>query len=305
MTTPPFPLDAIRLLDDWIAARVPASALDWVRAQDSAIATGSDAALARALGWAPRRVGKADLALSPDELARAAALRPGFDPSCWSLDQAARVRFVLGAFEPDLAAFARRLDRLADTAEINEAIALYLAFGLLPAAPALEARAREAVRSGMRPVFEAIAHRNPFPVEAFGDDAWNQMVVKTFFLDAPLWPVQGLERRANPALTRILVDLAHERWSAGRPIRPALWRCVRPDDDPGAAAAMERALEHGEDAQRLAVCLALAEARGDAATRLRAACERLRLPARAARLRWRELEQAPAGAPILQGDLPA
>ena len=294
---------AIGLLDGWIAARVPEATREWIRAQRAAIASTGEIALGKALGWTARRVGKADLGLSARELAQAATLRPGFDPSCWSLDQATRVSFVLGAFDGDEPAFARRLDRLADTAEINELIALYLGFGLYPPLAALEARAREAVRSGIRPVFEAIAHRNPFPVECFGEDAWNQMIAKTFFLDAPLWPIQGLERRANPALTRMLVDLARERRAAGRAIPRALWRCLRPDDCEAAAAEMARVLAEGADDERLAVCLSLAQASGAAADDLRARCHARGLAARAAALHWRALEAAPATSPSTDGDL--
>ena len=46
--------------------------------------------LAMAIGLAPRRLGKADLSLTPDDKARAMALRPGLDPSDWSIDQLAR-----------------------------------------------------------------------------------------------------------------------------------------------------------------------------------------------------------------------
>jgi hypothetical protein len=40
-----------------------------------------------------------------------------------------------------------------------------------PAAALLEPRAREAVRSGMKPVFEPVARRNPYPVVRFTEEA--------------------------------------------------------------------------------------------------------------------------------------
>ena len=282
-------------LADAVEARLDEGAAAWLHAQlDALAADAGDLVLARALGRAPRMLGKSDLAPSSALAARARDLRPGFDASAWSVDQAARVLFVPATWDGDAAAFVRRIDRLADTAEVNEAVALHLGFALYPPARALEPRARMAVRSGIRPVFEAIAHRNPYPAEVFDERAWNQMIVKTFFLDSALWPVQGLERRANAALTRMLVDLAHERRTAGRPVSPALWRCVRPEDDPAAAAALAQAWQQGSELERLAICKSLAGSTAPAVQALRADGERRGLAARAATLDWPALEAAPA-----------
>ena len=290
------PDDAARVrawLADAIAARVDGDAVAWLRDQLAKIALGaSDAALPLALGRAPRMLGKAELAPAPELVERARALRPGFDASAWSVDQAARVLFVLATWDGDAAAFARRIDRLADTAEVNESVAIHLGFALYPPARVLEPRARMAVRSGIRPVFEAIAHRNPYPGEVFDEPAWNQMIVKTFFLDSALWPVQGLERRANPALTRMLVDLARERRAAGRRVAPQLWRCVRPDHEPAAADALAQAWRTGSLVERLAICKSLAGSSSPAAQALLAEGRKDGLVARAAATGWPALEAA-------------
>mgnify|MGYP000300415289 CR=1 FL=1 len=279
--------DRIAMIDDWIRRRTGADGYLWFRAQVHDIGQdGGERSLARAMGWAPRKLGKADLALDSDELAHARALRPGLDPSLWSVDQAARIAFVLACFGGDDAGFARGLDAMADSAEINEAISLYRGFALYPAAGAIEHRAREAVRSAIRPVFEAIAHRNPYPVEQFDTQAWNQMIVKTFFVDSPLWPVQGIERRANPALAAILLDLARERRAAGRPVSPELWRCVAPCAGLEGYAAMQDVLATGAEPERLAVALSLAGVEGGDAGRLRAECQRQGLAERASGLTW-------------------
>lgn len=278
---------AIVMLDGWLRPRLSAEALAWFGSQlEALMGQSGPAVLSRALGQAPRRLGRAALRLDTAELVQASRLRPGLEPGGWRIDQAARISFILAAYGGQDQRFAERLDALADTAEINEAIALYLGFPLYPAAAAIEHRAREAVRSSMRPVYEAIAHRNPYPVERFDDDAWNQMVVKSFFLDSPLWPVQGLEQRANPALAQMLADLAHERWAAGRAVSPELWRCVAPHADGRGHAAMQRVLESGAEMERLAVALSLGAARGSDAELLRAECRRQGLEARAARLSW-------------------
>jgi hypothetical protein len=110
----------------------------------------------------------------------------------------------------------------------------------------------------MRAAFEAVAHRNPYPVERFPENAWNHMVLKALFVGSRLHPIQGLDERANPQLARMLCDYAHERWAAGRPVSPELWRCVGPHADEAALADLERALTTGGATERKAAALALA-----------------------------------------------
>ena len=189
-------------------------------------------------------------------LPRATALRNGLDPGGWSVDQLARIALMVASYRDD-AGFAERLDQFCATAEINELIALCLGFAVYPVTAPIEPRAREAIRSGMKPVFEALAHRNPYPAEVFTEDHWNQMIVKAIFTGSSLWPIQGLDRRGNPRLARMMVALAQERWAAGRPISPEIWRCIVPYADREGMAALIRAWEHGVENDRLAIALAL------------------------------------------------
>jgi len=254
----------LALADEWIARTANENAVSWFRETIEGIRhkPGGDK-LAMAIGLAPRRLGKSDLPLTPDDKARAIALRPGLDPSEWSIDQAARIAFMVASYAGDDAAFAAAFDGFCSTAGLNELIALCRGLPVYPAAALLEPRAREAVRSGMKPVFEAVAHRNPYPVECFSEDAWNQMVVKAFFIGSHLWPIQQLDRRSNPGLARMLVDLSQERWAAGRPVSGEVWRCVAPHADAEGVAALVRAFETGSDKERLAVALALQQAQPD------------------------------------------
>jgi hypothetical protein len=163
----------------------------------------------------------------------------------------------------DQVSFADRFDRFCATAEINELIALCRGLPVYPAAALIEPRAREAIRSGIKPVFEAVAHRNPYPSEVFAEDDFNQMVVKAVFIESSLWPIQGLDRRGNPRLARMLVALAQERRAAGRPISREIWRCVVPYGD--AMAALTHAWNAGAENDRLAIALALKAAPDTAA----------------------------------------
>jgi hypothetical protein len=264
----------IALADEWISRA--ANDASWFRATIEGIRheSGGRNKVALAIGLAPRRLGKADLTLTPDDKARATALRPGLDPSEWSIDQAARIAFAAASYAGDDSAFAAWFDGFCSTAGLNELIALCRGLPIYPAAVLLEPRAREAVRSGMKPVFEAVAHRNPYPVECFDENAWNQMVVKAFFIGSHLWPIRELDRRGNPRLARMLVDLAQERWAAGRPVSGEVWRCVAPHADAEGVAALVRAFETGGDKERLSVALALRQTQAE---RTDAAFERLNL----------------------------
>lgn len=248
----------LSLADAWIVRMTDEPRTMWFRrALDEIAQASTEAALATNIGLAPRRLGKADLSLTADDRALATALRPGLDPGEWSVDQLARIAFMAASHTGDDVAFVLRFNSFCTTAEVNELIALCRGLPIYPAPALLESRAREAVRSGIKPVFEAVAHRNPFPGEIFSEDAWNQMVVKALFIGSSLWPIQKLDERANPRLARMLVDLAHERWSAGRPVSGELWRCVAPHADREGMAALTHVLETGTDMERLAVALAL------------------------------------------------
>ncbi len=249
------------LLLEWLSRQLPAEVSDWLAAQHRRAHEGiaeRDFALAFAL--APRRAGKADLALDAGDLARAGALRPGWDPRSWSADQAARLVLLLGVAGRDGSAFAARLRALMATADLSETIAILRGLPLYPDPPSHLRLARTGARSGMRPVFEAVAHASPYPSECFDEAGWNQLVVKALFIESTLAPIQGLDRRANPVLMRMLCDYAHERWAAGRAVSPELWRCVGPWADAQALRDLDRVRARGSEEERAAASAALAAA---------------------------------------------
>ena len=256
------PVTPLALLRRWLDRQFPGEAGSWLRQQIEKVSDGGGGAADRnlylAVGLVPRRIGKDDLRLDDGDLADAAAARRGWDPRGWSVDQAARVALLLASFDGDEAAFARRFEQLCRTADVGELVSLYRGLPLYPGQERYVARAGEGARSNMRAVFEAVAHRSPYPAERFPENAWNHMVLKALFVGSRLHPIQGLDERANPQLARMLCDYAHERWAAGRPVSPELWRCVGPHADGAALADLERALTTGGATERKAAALALA-----------------------------------------------
>jgi hypothetical protein len=278
------------LLIAWLKRQLDGPARAWLEGELARLGPGSpEKDLYIALGMAPRRLGRADLALETADLEQAEAARPGWDPRGLSVDQAARILILLlagGSGE----AFAARFRQLCRTADVAESIAFYRGLPLYPDPELLEAQAAEGTRTNMRAIFEAVAHRNPYPREQFAHNRWNHMVLKALFVGSPLHPIQGLDERANPELARMLSDYAHERWAAGRPVSPELWRCVGPHAvEAGALGDLQRVLASGSAPERKAAALALAACPDPAAKAQLAAAPDLAALVQRGELSWERL----------------
>ncbi len=262
------PAAIARVLDQWLSPRITPEQATWLQDRCRAVTQGDKKALFLAFGLASRKVSKADLELSPAELAQAADARPGWNPAAWTIDQAARTLLLLSfpAWEPT--AYVTVLDQLFAAGEMHELIALYQSLPLFPHQPAHALRCAEGIRTNIKAVFLAIAHHNPFPSEQLNEAQWNQLVLKCLFVGVPLDPVVGLDARANAPLARMLTDFAHERWAAKRPVSPELWRCVGPFADDAMVADLERVLKTGTEIERQAAVLALKSCPHPSATAL-------------------------------------
>jgi hypothetical protein len=244
------------LLDAWLAARLSEPALEWLGERIADTVRGeTGASFAMAFGMVPRKTGRADLGLSETDLKDADDARAGWKPT-WRVDQAARTELLLALPATDERTYVSTLDRLFADADEGELVTLYRSLPLFAFPAAHKARAAEGVRTNMKTVFEAIAVDNPYPSEMLEDAAWNQLVVKCLFMGVKLIGVYGFDARNNDALAKMLVDHAHERWAAGRPVSPEIWRSVGPLADGPMLADLERVFATGTDLERAAVALA-------------------------------------------------
>lgn len=207
------------LIRQWLARVLSTEAMRWLDAEiDRQRDALDERRLGMALGLVSRRVGRADVALSAADLAAADALHRRWRPQTWGTDEAARVALVLATWRGEEEPFAARVDRLCVTGELTEHVASLKGFAVFPARARLLGRAREAVRSSVQPLFEAIACHNPYPADCFDDAAFNQMVVKCVFSGASIETVVGLAERRNADLIRMLRDFISERHAAGRTV---------------------------------------------------------------------------------------
>ena len=200
----------------------------------------SDRTFYLAFGMAPRFAEKRALALSEAQQEAANQLKTGFQPDGWLLSQALRTYLLLLLPNDNATTYVATLTKLLETAEVDEQVTGYAALPLLPHSQSLVPLAVNGLRTNITRVFDAIALENPFPADHLDEAAWNQMILKAVFMGRPLYRIHGADARTNPALARMLVGFAHERWAAARPVTPELWRFVAPYTDASHRADIKR-----------------------------------------------------------------
>lgn len=151
------------------------------------------------------------------------------------------------------------MNHLFETAEINEAVSLYKFLLVSDRQTVLLPRAKEAVRSNVGNIFDAIAFYNPYPFQYFEEAAWNQLILKCIFNDKPIHLIVGLDERRNLALAETLSDFAHERWAASRRVPSQVWRLISPFVNDILAKDVEKLLQSTDERDQLAAILVIKE----------------------------------------------
>lgn len=250
----------VNQLECWVEKNSQPDGWEWfVETRTSLVEAGkpSKRQVFMAMGQIFRRLGKADLELDSGDFETANQLRSGWNPVGWTVDQTARLALLLQT-TPDQD-FGETLETLCRSADISELLAYYRGLPLFPNQTAYQFRATEGLRSNIKSVFESVAHHNPYPMEQFDENAWNQMVLKAIFIGSQLHPIIGFDKRANVNLARMLCHYAHERWAASRTISPELWRAVGPfaQEVEGGLDDLMKVISAGTDNEKKAAALAL------------------------------------------------
>jgi hypothetical protein len=250
----------INLLSSWLARQVEQGGFDWLKQQQQKITfSSSKRVFFTNFSAVPRYMGKQKLQLNEAEIQTARAKCPGWSPQFWRVDQAARSLLVLSLAQGDRKSFPKTLEQVFATADVGELVALYQMLPLLPCPQQYRLRAAEGIRSNMTVVFNAVSLHNPYPAKYLDESAWNQMVLKALFVGSSLYSIQGLDRRANRTLSKMLIDYALERWAAKRSVSLELWRAMGKFADETITANWERVLAHSEPVERKAIAFACAK----------------------------------------------
>jgi hypothetical protein len=235
-------------LDPTLSSRLAAPAREWLRAAQGRVP--------EAFAELPRRLGRGALG---DSVLEADGIR---------VDLAALRLCDAGAHEllrrqPDSI-----LTELFAHGDIDERTMAMRCAQLRPITATTVALLGEAQRTNLQPVFEALCCDSNLLARAFSDketagketagEAPRRALLKLAFLGLPLARALGAEALAHPELSRMLQDLATEREAAGRPVWPDTCRMIARAPAPGTLARLVGALEHGDDALRLAAAEGLA-----------------------------------------------
>ncbi len=243
--------------------------MDWMQVQNGKIeADASDMKFFIAFSQCSRYFKKTSLIVSGSQLTKANKLVEGFRPDTWDQLQAARSVLMLQFPTADATKWLDTFHKLFETADMHEQQSLYAALPIMPFPEAMVPRAVEGLRTNITSVFDSIALHNPFPFLYLDEKAWNQMVIKAIFLQRPLYKIYKADLKTNPDLAAILLDFAHERWAAGRPVIPELWRFIRHYLNEENIKDLEKAIHKGDLIEKQAALLACHSSGLDAAKEL-------------------------------------
>jgi hypothetical protein len=183
--------------------------------------------LIRVFSSATRKLGKAPVYPTDEELERFSQYGPLFTPGLWGADEMARAYFLVKAIDriaPDQQL--EMLDELYYKGDSRERHAILRSLILLPGSSRFWKLGADACRTSVQTVFESIACENPYPAAHFPDLIFNQMVLKALFTGLPLERIVDWKIRNNDELARMTTDYADERQAANRTVPPDIQKII-------------------------------------------------------------------------------
>ncbi|MDN3654022.1 EboA domain-containing protein [Ferruginibacter paludis] len=199
----------------------------WLEEKASLVALENNAAqLNLSFAAISRKTGREIIKLNTDQKKQVNAILPGFSIVGWPLHRLCRTWILLHVNAVEKDSYINKIDGLFKNAEMNELADLYAALPVFAYPEKWVKRCAEGIRSNIGIVLEAIMYDNPYPSKFLDEAAWNQLVLKAFFTEKDVNRIDGLDERANLSLASTLIDYAHERWAAKRPVNIQLWRLV-------------------------------------------------------------------------------
>jgi len=215
-----------------------------------------------------RKTGRKIININAEQIKQINAILPGFSINNWPLHRLCRIWILLHVNADEKDNYCNKIENLFKNAEMNELADLYSAIPVFAYSAIWVKRCAEGVRSNIGIVLEAIMYDNPYPSDFLDEAAWNQLVLKAFFTDKDVNGIIGLDDKANPQLASTLIDYAHERWAAKRPVNIQLWRLVGKFIDETNFSDIQNIFASGDINSRKAAALACSQSEYEPAKNL-------------------------------------
>jgi hypothetical protein len=204
------------VIEDFVAERAPDRG-QWL--ERTGQAAGDVGAFVSTFANASRHTARAALGLTPDDVRRLREVGITWPLTRWALDDMARTALLLRAGETLTSAdFQGVVDAVYRKGDTRERQAILRALPLLASPDRFLAIAVEAARSGVPPLFEAIACDNPYPAAHFPTLNFNSLVMHALAMGVPLACIVGLGARVTPDLVRAANDYGASRRAARRSV---------------------------------------------------------------------------------------
>jgi hypothetical protein len=145
----------------------------------------------------------------------------------WSCDEGARVLLIAYAQRCEPSSASAIVETVYQQGDEYEREAILKGLPLLDKNAELVKLAEEACRTNIVTLFTAISQQNDYPNQHFDEGTFNQMVLKSLFLDINIAPIIGLAARVNPSLSRMCYDYLRERLAAERSVPVSIWLTIR------------------------------------------------------------------------------
>ena len=157
----------------------------------------------------------------------------------WTVLRLARV-YLLSLIQDQQEPYFAFLEKLFNYSDMQEQVALYSALNIYQFPRIWIDRCQEGIRNNIGPVQEAIMEQNKFPAHYLSEEAWNQLVLKSFFTGKDIKKIYGLYERNNVNLANSIVDYIYERDSAKRELHPMLWELAKDHLPPRAVEILKQ-----------------------------------------------------------------
>ncbi len=215
------------LLSNLIKRHLDPSNYLWLEEKTGLVTAENDTAqLNLSFAAVSRKTGRKIITINAAQKEQPDSILPGFTVNECALHRLCRIWILLHVDASDEKQYFSKIDSMFKNAEMNELADLYAALPFLAYPEIWVKRCAEGIRSNIGIVLEAIMYDNSYPYKYLDEAAWNQMILKAFFTDKDVNRIIGLDKRANKQLASTLIDYAHERWAAQRPVNVQLWRLV-------------------------------------------------------------------------------